>query len=60
MDSKHLFYSSQVSFLKHVGSEHLLDDRTTAQVRVQMQIVTQLEHSLHKERDRLQVRLNVI
>ena len=34
--------------LKHVGTEHVLDDKSTAQARVQMQIVAQLEHSLQK------------
>lgn len=33
--------------------EHCLDDRTTAQARVQMQVVNQLEIHLQKERDRL-------
>ena len=37
-----------VAFLKHVGTEHVLDDKSTAQARVQMQIVAQLEHSLQK------------
>ena len=37
-----------VAFLKHVGTEHILDDKSTAQARVQMQIVAQLEHSLQK------------
>ena len=47
-------FTDLVSFLKHVGHEHVLDDKTTAQARVQMQIVAQLEHSLSKERERLQ------
>jgi hypothetical protein len=47
-------FNDLVSFLKHVGHEHVLDDKSTAQARVQMQIVAQLEHSLGKERDRLQ------
>ena len=34
-------------------SEHQLDDRNTAQVRVQMQVVTQLEVNLQKEKERL-------
>ena len=41
-------FSDVVSFLKHVGTEHVLDDKSTAQARVQMQIVAQLEHSLQK------------
>ncbi|XP_073999370.1 forkhead box protein P1-like isoform X2 [Rhodnius prolixus] len=42
------------SFMKHLNCEHTLDDRTTAQARVQMQVVSQLELQLQKERDRLQ------
>ncbi|KAK3544786.1 hypothetical protein QTP86_027481, partial [Hemibagrus guttatus] len=42
------------SFLKHLNSEHALDDRSTAQCRVQMQVVQQLEIQLSKERERLQ------
>ena len=41
-------FSDVVAFLKHVGTEHVLDDKSTAQARVQMQIVAQLEHSLQK------------
>ncbi|XP_039988227.1 forkhead box protein P2-like [Xiphias gladius] len=40
-------------FIKHIGSEHTLDDRSTAQCRVQMQVVQQLELQLCKERQRL-------
>ena len=35
-------------FQKHLGSEHVLDDKSTAQARVQMQIVSQLELQLQK------------
>ncbi|XP_051237422.1 forkhead box protein P2-like [Dicentrarchus labrax] len=41
-------------FIKHIGREHTLDDRSTAQCRVQMQVVQQLELQLCKERERLQ------
>ncbi|XP_033882436.1 forkhead box protein P2 isoform X1 [Acipenser ruthenus] len=41
-------------FLKHLNHEHALDDRSTAQCRVQMQVVQQLEIQLSKERERLQ------
>ncbi|XP_028044781.2 forkhead box protein P1 isoform X9 [Monomorium pharaonis] len=41
------------AFLKHLNTEHTLDDRSTAQARVQMQVVSQLEIQLQKERDRL-------
>ncbi|XP_067446475.1 forkhead box protein P2-like isoform X2 [Thunnus thynnus] len=40
-------------FIKHLGSEHTLDDRSTAQCRVQMQVVQQLDLQLCKERERL-------
>lgn len=39
---------------RHLNKEHNLDDRSTAQARVQMQVVSQLELQLQKERDRLQ------
>ncbi|KAG9483559.1 hypothetical protein GDO78_009464 [Eleutherodactylus coqui] len=35
------------SFLKHLNNEHALDDRSTAQCRVQMQVVQQLELQLN-------------
>ncbi|XP_009885376.1 PREDICTED: forkhead box protein P2 isoform X4 [Charadrius vociferus] len=41
-------------FLKHLNNEHALDDRSTAQCRVQMQVGQQLEIQLSKERERLQ------
>ncbi|CAB1416413.1 unnamed protein product [Pleuronectes platessa] len=40
-------------FIRHIGSEHTLDDRSTAQCRVQMQVVQQLELQLCKEQQRL-------
>ncbi|XP_056137631.1 forkhead box protein P2-like [Lampris incognitus] len=40
-------------FIKHLGSQHSLDDRSTAQCRVQMQVVQQLDRQLLKERERL-------
>ncbi|XP_034240151.1 forkhead box protein P1 [Thrips palmi] len=42
------------AFVKHLALEHALDDRSTAQARVQMQVVSQLELQLLRERDRLQ------
>ncbi|XP_068602485.1 forkhead box protein P1-B-like [Brachionichthys hirsutus] len=42
------------AFLKHLNSEHTLDDKSTAQCRVQMQVVQQLELQLKKDRERLQ------
>ncbi|XP_046406488.1 forkhead box protein P1-B isoform X3 [Ischnura elegans] len=47
-------YDNIESFTKHLNTEHVLDDRSTAQARVQMQVVSQLELQLQKERDRLQ------
>ncbi|KAM5179837.1 forkhead box protein P4 [Mantella aurantiaca] len=41
-------------FIKHLNTEHALDDRSTAQCRVQMQVVQQLEIQLSKESERLQ------
>ncbi|KAI0216190.1 Forkhead box protein P1 [Lamellibrachia satsuma] len=41
------------AFFKHLNNEHQLDDRSTAQARVQMQVVSQLELQLSKERERL-------
>uniref|UniRef100_A0A7N8XL13 Fork-head domain-containing protein n=1 Tax=Mastacembelus armatus TaxID=205130 RepID=A0A7N8XL13_9TELE len=35
-------------FIKHINSEHTLDDRSTAQCRVQMQVVQQLELQVGK------------
>ncbi|XP_065351841.1 forkhead box protein P1 isoform X10 [Cloeon dipterum] len=42
------------AFFNHLNTEHSLDDRSTAQARVQMQVVSQLELQLQKERDRMQ------
>lgn len=53
----HIFkHSTNFSFFhrRHLNIEHTLDDRSTAQARVQMQVVSQLELQLAKERDRLQ------
>lgn len=43
-----------LKLFRHLNTEHCLDDRSTAQARVQMQVVSQLEIQLQKERDRLQ------
>lgn len=45
-------------YLRHLNTEHILDDRSTAQARVQMQVVSQLELQLQKERDRLQAMMH--
>ncbi|XP_048239144.1 forkhead box protein P1-like isoform X2 [Haliotis rufescens] len=42
------------AFSKHLNSEHVLDDRSTAQARVQMQVVSQLEIQLSREKEMLQ------
>ena len=44
-------------FQKHIVSEHVLDDKSTAQARVQMQIVSQLELQLQKVREKFQENL---
>lgn len=44
--------------IRHLNLEHCLDDRTTAQARVQMQVVNQLEIHLQKERERLQAMMH--
>ncbi|KAL2299957.1 hypothetical protein Nmel_012813 [Mimus melanotis] len=49
----HLVYVSHYNF-RHLNSEHALDDRSTAQCRVQMQVVQQLELQLAKDKERLQ------
>ena len=41
-----------------LSAEHILDDKSTAQARVQMQIVSQLELQLQKERERLQAMMS--
>ncbi|XP_038866701.1 forkhead box protein P1-B-like isoform X3 [Salvelinus namaycush] len=46
------------AFLKHLNSEHTLDDKSTAQCRVQMQVVQQLELQLKKDRERLQAMMS--
>ncbi|CAB4010545.1 forkhead box P1-like isoform X1 [Paramuricea clavata] len=40
-------------FMHHLNGEHPLDDRSTAQARVQMQMVSHLEGQVNRERDRL-------
>ena len=41
-------------FQRHLASSHPLDDKSTAQTRVQLQIVGQLEMQLSKEKERLE------
>lgn len=38
-----LLINFQIDFCRHLNSEHVLDDKSTAQCRVQMQVVQQLE-----------------
>ncbi|XP_063053855.1 forkhead box protein P1-like [Engraulis encrasicolus] len=45
-------------FLKHLTSDHVLDDRSTAQCRVQKQVVEQLALQLSKEQQRLQAMMS--
>ncbi|XP_063706481.1 forkhead box protein P1 [Culicoides brevitarsis] len=42
------------TFMRHLNSDHLMDECSEAQIRVQMQVVVQLEVQLKKEKDRLQ------
>ena len=42
--------SSPEHWRNHMSRDHSLNDKTTAQARVQMQIVTQLEVQLKKEK----------
>lgn len=42
------------SFLQHLSNEHQLDDRSTAQARIQLEMVQQLESNLSKEQKVLQ------
>ncbi|XP_055313469.1 uncharacterized protein DDB_G0283357 isoform X4 [Sitodiplosis mosellana] len=51
-------FDEHQSFVKHLNGEHNLDDRSIAQARVQMQVVSQLELQLQKERDRLQAMMH--
>lgn len=53
VSSSKFLTNSNNSFYRHLNTEHTLDDRSTAQARVQMQVVSQLEIQLQKERDRL-------
>ncbi len=46
--------ADMVDFLGHLECEHVLNDRSTAQTRVQVQIVSQLKIQLKKEEDRLE------
>ncbi|KAL5275557.1 FOXP4 family protein [Megaselia abdita] len=50
--------NDMANFVKHLNSEHVLDEKSTAQARVQMQVVSQLELHLQKERDRLQAMMH--
>lgn len=42
------------SFRSHMSSQHILDDKSTAQIRIQIHNVNQLELQLVKERQRLE------
>ena len=48
----------QLNPFRHLNSEHNMDDCTTAQARIQMQVVFQLEIQLQKEKDRLQAMMH--
>lgn len=51
------YFDEMSSFLKHLNSEHGLDDRSTAQARIQMQVVQQLENQFIKEKEILNAML---
>ncbi len=46
------------SFQRHLMANHALDDKATAQTRVQMQIVNQLEAQVNKEKDKLKAMMS--
>ena len=46
------------SFLHHLTNDHQLDDRSTAQAKIQMEMVLQLESNLLKEQKVLQAMVN--
>lgn len=45
-------------FMHHLNADHALDERSTAQARVQMQVVMHLELQMNKERERLSAMMN--
>ncbi|KAK3712752.1 hypothetical protein QZH41_013204 [Actinostola sp. cb2023] len=47
------FNHSTFSNISHLDNDHALDERSTAQARVQMQVVAHLESEQNKERERL-------
>ncbi|KAG5666752.1 hypothetical protein PVAND_014764 [Polypedilum vanderplanki] len=53
-----LIFEDLQTFTKHLNTEHNMDDCTTAQARIQMQVVFQLEIQLQKEKDRLQAMMH--
>ncbi|KAL7015337.1 hypothetical protein ACKWTF_016406 [Chironomus riparius] len=53
-----LVFDDLQTFTKHLNTEHSMDDCTTAQARIQMQVVFQLEIQLQKEKDRLQAMMH--
>lgn len=44
--------------MHHLNADHALDERSTAQARVQMQVVMHLELQMNKERERLSAMMN--
>lgn len=45
-------------FYRHLNAVHGMDDVATVQIRIQMQVVFQLEIQLQKEKDRLQAMMH--
>ncbi|CRL08026.1 CLUMA_CG020893, isoform A [Clunio marinus] len=53
-----MIFDDLQTFTKHLNTKHSMDDCTTAQARIQMQVVFQLEIQLQKEKDRLQAMMH--
>uniref|UniRef100_A0A0K2U7E9 Fork-head domain-containing protein n=1 Tax=Lepeophtheirus salmonis TaxID=72036 RepID=A0A0K2U7E9_LEPSM len=53
-----MIFESFEDFISHLNSEHVISDRSTAQTRVQVQIVSQLELQIRKEKDRLEAMMD--
>lgn len=49
-----LLLNNTTPIFRHLNIDHVMDECSEAQIRVQMQVVVQLEVQIKKERDRLQ------
>ncbi|XP_068758935.1 forkhead box protein P1-like isoform X1 [Montipora capricornis] len=52
------FCENYQQFMHHLNADHALNERSTAQARVQMQVVMHLELQMNKERERLSAMMN--